>query len=267
MSVPATSPAVQADTGLGVDRLTMRFGGLVAVSDVSFVVRPREILSIIGPNGAGKTTVFNCITGFLRPTAGRIEFEGRDITGLRPDLVVRRGIARTFQMIRLFPDLGVDENVMIGLHGRIRAGTLDSLLHTPLHRREEAWVRTEMRRHLAFVGLEGHAHRQARELAYGNQRRLEIARALATGPRLLILDEPASGMNPAEKAGLVQLIGRIRDSGITVLLIEHDMSVVMGISDRIIVLDHGEQIAEGNPEAIQGDARVIEAYLGREDGE
>jgi branched-chain amino acid transport system ATP-binding protein len=170
-------------------------------------------------------------------------------------------------MIRLFPDLGVDENVMIGLHGRIRAGTLDSLLHTPLHRREEAWVREEMRRFLAFVGLETYASRQARELAYGNQRRLEIARALATGPRLLILDEPASGMNPAEKAGLVQLIGRIRDSGITVLLIEHDMSVVMGISDRIVVLDHGERIAEGIPEAIQRDSRVIEAYLGREDGE
>jgi ABC-type branched-subunit amino acid transport system ATPase component len=267
VSVPTVPPAVATGAVLGVDRLTMRFGGLVAVSNVSFGVRPREILSIIGPNGAGKTTVFNCITGFLRPTAGRIAFEGREITGLRPDLVVKRGIARTFQMIRLFPDLGVDENVMIGLHGRIRAGTLDSLLHTPLHRREEAWVREETRRYLAFVGLEGYGYRQARELAYGNQRRLEIARALATGPRLLILDEPASGMNPAEKAGLVALIGRIRDSGVTVLLIEHDMSVVMGISDRIIVLDHGEQIAEGVPEEIQRDVRVIEAYLGREDAE
>ncbi len=243
----------------------MRFGGLVAVSDVSFDVRPREILSIIGPNGAGKTTVFNCITAFLRPTAGRILFEGQEITGLRPDLVVKRGIARTFQMIRLFPDLAVDENVMIGLHARTRAGTLDSLLHTPLHRQEESWAREETFRWLTFVGLESHAHYRARELAYGNQRRLEIARALATAPRLLILDEPASGMNPAEKAALVQLVGRIRDSGITVLLIEHDMSVVMGISDRIIVLDHGIQIAEGAPEAIQRDPQVIEAYLGRED--
>ncbi|HLW47841.1 MAG TPA: ABC transporter ATP-binding protein [bacterium] len=258
-------PTVETPSVLGVERLTMRFGGLLAVSEVSFTVRPREILSIIGPNGAGKTTVFNCITGFLRPTSGRIIFEGLEITGLRPDLIVRRGIARTFQMIRLFPDLGVDENVMIGLHGRTRAGTLASLLHTPLQRREEKWVLDETRRWLGFVGLEGRAHGLARELAYGNQRRLEIARALATAPRLVILDEPASGMNPAEKGGLVQLVGRIRDSGVTVLLIEHDMSVVMGISDRIIVLDHGVQIAEGAPDEIQRDARVIEAYLGRED--
>jgi branched-chain amino acid transport system ATP-binding protein len=264
--VSETAPAaVDGGVILGVEHLTMRFGGLVAVSDVSFSVRRREILSIIGPNGAGKTTVFNCITGFLRPTAGRINFEGRNITGVRPDLVVRQGIARTFQMIRLFPDLGVDENVMIGLHGRIKSGTLDSLLHTPLHRREEAWVRSATRECLAFVGLDGYASRMARELAYGNQRRLEIARALATGPRLLILDEPASGMNPAEKAGLVQLVGRIRRSGVTVLLIEHDMSVVMGISDRIVVLDHGIRIAEGAPDEIQRDPRVIEAYLGRDE--
>jgi ABC-type branched-subunit amino acid transport system ATPase component len=263
---PAAVPSAGASE-LSVEHLTMRFGGLVAVSDVSFIVKPREVLSIIGPNGAGKTTVFNCITGFLVPTAGRITFEGSDLTGLRPDRVVRHGIARTFQMIRLFPDLGVDENVMIGLHGRLRSGTLDSLLHTPLHRREEAWVRDETRQCLAFVGLEGQAQRQARELAYGSQRRLEIARALATGPRLLILDEPASGMNPAEKAGLVQLVARIRESGVTVLLIEHDMSVVMGISDRIVVLDHGVRIAEGVPDEIQRNPTVIEAYLGREDDE
>jgi len=267
MSLASARSAVQTGAILGVEHLTVRFGGLIAVSDVSFAVRPREILSIIGPNGAGKTTVFNCITGFLRPTAGRITFEGTDITGFRPDLVVKRGIARTFQMIRLFSDLGVDENVMIGLHARTHAGALDSLLHTPLHRREEAWALGETYRWLAFVDLEAHAHQRAQELAYGNQRRLEIARALATAPRLLILDEPASGMNPAEKAGLVQLVSRIRESGITVLLIEHDMSVVMGISDRIIVLDHGVQIAEGVPEEIQRNPRVIEAYLGREDGE
>jgi len=260
-------PEALADAGaiLTVERLTVRFGGLLAVSDLSFDARTGEILSIIGPNGAGKTTVFNCITGFQRPTGGRVVFRGRSVTALRPDLIVARGIARTFQLIRLFPGLEVIENVMIGLHARTRAGTVDAVLHTPAHRREEAWVREEAHRWLAFVGLEGRARHLARTLAYGDQRRVEVARAMAAGPRLLVLDEPASGMNPAEKDDLARLVAEIRSLGVTVLLVEHDMGVVMGVSDRVIVLNYGTQIAEGAPEEVQRNPAVVEAYLGQED--
>jgi len=254
-----------ADPILAVEHLTVRFGGLTAVSDLSFAAQTGEILSIIGPNGAGKTTVFNCITGFQRPTGGRVVFMGRPVTALRPDLIVARGIARTFQLIRLFPTLLAVENVMLGLHARTRAGTFDAMLHTPAHRREEAWIREEAHRWLAFVGLEHRARQQARTLAYGDQRRLEIARAMASGPRLLVLDEPASGMNPAEKDDLARLVAEIRSLGVTVLLVDHDMGVVMGVSDRVVVLNYGTRIAEGTPEEVQREPAVVEAYLGQED--
>jgi branched-chain amino acid transport system ATP-binding protein len=243
------------------------FGGLVAVNDVDFGVPKGSIVSIIGPNGAGKTTFFNMLTGLYRPTTGRIAFSGKDVTRSRPDIITKLGVARTFQNIRLFGTMSAVENVLVGQHARMRSGLFGAIVRHPGVRREERDVREKAHEVLEFSGLRPEVHDQlAINLSYGDQRRVEIARALASDPQLLLLDEPTAGMNPQESARLTEFMQRLRDErGLSILLIEHDMKVIMGVSEQITVLDHGEKIAEGPPEAIRENERVIEAYLGKQE--
>ena len=251
---------------LKAENISKIFGGLVAVDDVSLAIPPKSIVSIIGPNGAGKTTFFNMLTGLYKPSIGRISFEGNDVTGKRPDIITSMGVARTFQNIRLFSTMSAVENVMVGEHARMKGGVFGSILRTPGVRKEEREVRERARETLRYVGLKSaHFDQIAANLSYGDQRRVEVARALASGPSLLLLDEPTAGMNPNESARLTEFMQQLRDErDLTILLIEHDMKVIMGVSEHITVLDHGEKIAEGKPDEIRNNERVIEAYLGKQ---